>query len=102
MAKPSYNIPQILHRRHFCHTAYQNKGYFGFKNHVLNSHCDYLCDVRDPSALYEGLVYTAGFHCTEFNKKKNIRYSLLDPAWKSAERRICLNYLPCSMLLESR
>ena len=26
--------------------------------------------------------------------KKNIRYSLLNPAWKSAQRCICLNYLP--------
>ena len=25
--------------------------------------------------------------------KKNIRYSLLGPAWKSAQRCICLNYL---------
>ena len=34
--------------------------------------------------------------------KKNIRYSLLGPAWKSAQRRICFNYLPWSMLLENR
>ena len=26
--------------------------------------------------------------------KKNIRHSLLGPAWKSAQRCICLNYLP--------
>ena len=40
--------------------------------------------------------------CNHRIKKKNIRCSLLGPAWKSAQRCICLNYLPWSMLLESR
>ena len=28
------------------------------------------------------------------NNEKNIKYSLLGPAWESAQRHICLNYLP--------
>ena len=37
-----------------------------------------------------------------YSSKKNIRNSLLCPAWKSGQRRVCLNYLPRSMLLENR
>ena len=39
----------------------------------------------DQHKSLEGLT----FHC--ISNKKNIRYSLLGPAWKSAQRHICLN-----------
>ena len=39
---------------------------------------------------------------THHKYKKNSGHSLLDPALKSAQKRICLNFLPWPMLLKTR
>ena len=38
------------------------------------------------------------FSFLEATRRSNVRFSLLGPAWKSAQRRICLNYLQCTMI----
>ena len=48
-------------------------------------------------------IFLFAMACQQIDiKQENSGYSLLGPAWKSVQRRICFNYLPWSMLFKIR
>ena len=62
-----------------------------------------LCFLStNPQKVLHKSGTNLNYYLHVLSNEKNIRYSLLGPAWKSTQRHICLNYLPWSMLLETR
>ena len=63
---------------------------------LLDSHC-FTCKRYEGACSLE-LFPRSPDRFVSWANKKNSGYSLLGPAFKSAQRRICLNFLPWAML----
>ena len=69
---------------------------FILQRKLLDSHC-FTCKRYEGACSLE-LFPRSPDHFVSWANKKNSGYSLLGPAFKSAQRRICLNFLPWAML----